>query len=170
MWLVGWNEDTITGLYPKGTKAGLGHEDATNASGSGEAGVPGATVLTDATGGLYMGFRDHWTWRCGLMVKDWRYAVRAANINPALLTKNQSTGIDIQDVMAQMTETIESLDGVRAAFYVPRVIMAMLRRQLLFSKNGFLNWDMVGGKKVLMFGEIPIRRTDALNINEAQVV
>lgn len=170
MWLIGWSEDTITGLYPKGTKAGLDHEDATNASTSGGDGIPGAAVLTDANGGLYMGFRDHWTWRCGLMVKDYRYAVRAANINPALLTKNQSTGIDIQDVMAQMTETIESLDGVRAAFYVPRTIMAMLRRQLLFSKNGFLSWDMVGGKKVMMFGEVPIRRTDALNVNEAQVI
>lgn len=169
MWLLGWSEDTITGIYPKNSIGGLHHEDATNAANSGGDGVPGATVLTDANGGLYMGFRDHWTWRCGLMVKDWRYAVRAANIDPSLLTKNQSTGIDIQDVMAQMSETIESLDGVRAAFYVPRTIMAMLRRQLLSSKNQFLNWDMVGGKKVMMFGEIPIRRTDALNVNEAQV-
>jgi hypothetical protein len=40
---------------------------------------------------------------------------------------------------------------------------------LLQRKNQFLSWDEVGGRRVLSFNEIPVRRTDALNTNETQV-
>ena len=60
--------------------------------------------------------------------------------------------------------------GVNAVFYVPRSIRAFFRRQLLQRKNQFLGWDEVGGKRVMSFNEIPVRRTDALNVNETQVV
>lgn len=169
MWLVGWSDDTITGLYPKNTKGGLLHEDATShANGTGENG--GGQVLLDPNGNPFIGFRDHWLWRCGLMVKDYRYAVRAANVNPATLTKTGSTGVDIQDVMVQMQELIESSgSNTKQAFYVPRTIRSFLRRQLLNGKNPFLSWDTIGGERVMMFGETPIRRLDALNVNETQV-
>lgn len=163
IWLVGWSDETITGLYPKGTMGGLSHEDATSTT-------PGtdAMALADASGNLYMGYRDHWVWRCGLMVKDWRFAVRIANIDPTLLTFNAATGPNLQDLMIRALETIESLSGVKAAFYAPRTISSFLRRQAVSQKNQFLNIGEVG-ERVLSFGGVPIRRTDALNTNEAQV-
>lgn len=168
MWLVGWGQDTITGLYPKNTKGGLLHEDATShAAGTAENG--GGQTLLDANGNPFIGFRDHWLWRCGMMIKDWRYAVRAANIDLATLVKTAASGADIQDLMVQMQELIESQAGVKSAFYVPRAIRSMLRRQLLSGKNPFLSWDSVGGERVMMFGETPIRRLDALNVNETRV-
>jgi hypothetical protein len=170
IWLVGWGPDTIFGIYPKGTKGGLDHEDVTNASGEGEHGFPAATVLLDASGNQYMGYRDHWIWRNGLFVKDWRFAVRIANIDPTAITLDQSSGPKLEDLMVQALETIESLTGVRAVFYVPRTIRAWMRRQLLNRKNQFLSYDEVGGRQVLSFDGVPVRRTDALNVNEAQVV
>lgn len=163
IWLVGWSSDTVTGLYPKNTIGGLQHEDATSPA-------PGsdAQALQDASGNLYMGYRDHWVWRCGLMVKDWRYAVRIANIDPTLLTYNNATGPILQDLMIQALERIQSLGGVRPAFYAPRTITGFLRRQAVSTKNQFLNIGEVGDK-VMSFGGVPIRRVDALNTNEAQV-
>lgn len=169
IWLVGWSEDTITGIFPKNTRGGLDHEDATNASGTGAHGFPAAAALSDANGNKFMGYEDHWIWRCGLMVKDWRYAVRIANIDPTALTLSAATGPNLTDLMTQAVEQIESLSGVRAAFYVPRALRAYLRRQIQEKKGAFLSWDEVGGKRIMHFGEVPVRRTDALNVAEAQV-
>jgi hypothetical protein len=169
IWLVGWSPDTVFGIYPKGTRGGLDHEDVTNASGDGEHGFPPAAVLTDASGNMYMGYRDHWIWRTGLFVKDWRYVVRIANIDPTALTLNHATGPNLVDLMVQAIEQIESLEGVRAAFYVPRAIRAYMRRQMVNDKNQFLSWGEAGGQRILNFSEVPVRRTDALNVNETQV-
>ena len=168
IWLIKWDPDAITGIFPKNTKGGLDHEDATNASGTGEHGFPAAAVLADASGNSFMGYQDHWIWRCGLMVKDWRYAVRIANIDLTLLTLNHVTGPNLQDLMTQAAEQIEDSSG--AIFYVPRALRAYFRRQLVNDKNAFMSWDQVGGSRIMSFGDCPIRRTDALNVNEARVV
>ncbi len=168
VWLIVSGPDTITGLYPKNTKGGLLHEDATaDTGGTGANG--GGQVLLDSSGRPYIGFRDHWLWRCGLMVKDWRYAVRIANINPATLTKSGSTGADLQDLMTIALERIQGIGG-NTFFLTDRNTRAFLRRQLLQQKNAFLSYDEVGGRKIVNFGEVPVYRTDALNVNEAQVV
>lgn len=170
IWLVAWSEDTITGIYPKGTKGGLGHEDATSPSaGAGADGGPAGQALADANGNLYMGYRDHWLWRCGLMVKDWRYAVRIANIDPTALTFNAASGPYLQNLMIRALETIEGTEGVRIAFYMPRLIRSFLRQQLIEKKNAFLSMSDQGANSTLSFSEVPIRRTDALNVNELQV-
>lgn len=173
IWLVAWSEDTITGIYPKGTKGGLLHEDATSGS-NGNAHAPDGyapgQALTDANGNLYMGYRDHWLWRCGLMVKDWRYAVRIANIDPTALTFNAATGPYLQNLMIRALELIESTEGVKCAFYMPRTIRSFLRQQLVEKKNTFLSLSEQGGSATLNFDDVPIRRIDALNVNETQVV
>ena len=170
VWLIGWSHDTITGIYPKNTIGGLHHEDATNAAGSGGDGVPAATVLIDAAGNKYMGFRDHWTWRCGLFVKDYRFAVRIANIDLDTITKDATAGADLQDLFVQALEIIENQNGVNLCFYAPREITSYLRRQILSDKNAYLTWDEAGGKKVMRFSEAAVTRTDALNVEETAVV
>ncbi len=170
IWLIGWSEDTITGIYPKNTMGGLDHEDATNGSGNGAHGFPSAASLADANGNKFMGYEDHWIWRCGLMVKDWRYAVRIANIDLTQLTLSAATGPNLTDLMTQALELIEDLNGVKAAFYVPRTLRAYLRRQMQQQKGTFMSWEDQGGKRILSFGEVPVRRTDALNVAEARVI
>ncbi len=170
IWLVAWSPETITGLYPKGTKGGLLHEDATSAANGGlNDGFPAGQALSDANGNQYMGYRDHWMWRCGLMVKDWRYAVRIANVDPSTLTKNASSGADLQNLMIRAMETIEGTSGANVAFYMPRTVRSFLRQQLISSKNAFLSLHEQGGSSTLMFDDVPIRRIDALNVNETQV-
>jgi hypothetical protein len=82
---------------------------------------------------------------------------------PLDLVKDFSTGADLQDLFIQAAERLQNLNG-RAAFYAPRVVTGMLRRQLVNKKNGFLSWEEIGGRKVMAFDGIPIRRVDALNV------
>jgi hypothetical protein len=168
IWLVVWDVNKITGIYPKGTKAGLFHEDATANKQLAGDGYPVGDVLRDGAGNPYQGYIDHYEWNCGLSVKDWRYAARIANIDVAGLTRDASSGADLTDLMIQATERVQSLNG-RAAFYVPRVVSGFLRRQILNGRNVFLSIEEVAGKRATMFDGIPVRRVDALNFAEPRV-
>lgn len=168
IYLVVWDSEKVRGIYPKGTKAGLFHEDASDVTDAGD-GFPRGTVLYDASGNPYMGYRDHHEWNCGFSIKDYRYVARAANIDRSDLINTIATGADLQDIFIQLAERVQNTNG-KAAFYAPRVITSMLRRQLVNKKNGFLSWDEIGGRRVLNFDGIPIRRVDAMNVNEARVV
>lgn len=168
--LVGWGEGKVYGIYPKGTIGGLQHEDATSPSGTQIPNTPAAMVLRDANGNPYMGYMDHWEWNTGLVVEDWRYVVRIANIDPALLTVNHASGAYLQDLMIQAVETIQDTAGVNPKFYMPRIIRQYLRRQLNDTKNTFLSMEDAAGQKVMAFGEVEVKRLDAMNVAEARVV
>ena len=159
IWLVGWGPNTVHGIYPKGTTAGLSHQDL----GEGDA--------FDANGNRYRALMDLYGWDCGLALHDWRYVVRIANIDVNALSKNASSGPDIIDLMTQATEMIHSMSGVTPAFYVNRRIRSFLRRQTVNKvASGTLSYDQVGGKPAVMFGEVPVRRVDALGIAETRIV
>lgn len=159
IWLVGWGPNTIHGIYPKGSTAGLVHNDL----GEGDA--------FDANGNRYRAYMDQYQWKCGLALHDWRYVVRIANIDTAALTKNAATGADIIDLMTQATEKIHSLSGVTPVFYGNRTLGSFLRRQTVNKvASGTLSYDDVGGRPATLFSGIPYRRIDALNTTEARVV
>lgn len=159
IWLVGWGANTVHGIYPKGSTAGLVHNDL----GEGDA--------FDVNGNRYRAYMDQYQWKCGLALHDWRYVVRIANIDTAALTKNAATGADIIDLMTQATEKIHSLSGVTPVFYGNRTIGSFLRRQTVNKvASGTLSYDDVGGRPATLFSGIPYRRIDALNTTEARVV
>ncbi|AXF52848.1 MAG: major capsid protein [Podoviridae sp. ctdb7] len=159
IWLIGWGEKTVHGIYPKGSQAGLVHKDL----GEGDA--------FDVAGNRFRALMDQYQWKCGVAVKDWRYIVRIANVDVSTLTKNAASGADIIDLMTQALELIQGLTGVTPVFYVSRRIRSFLRRQTVNKvASGTLSYDNVGGKPALMFGEVPVRRVDAILNTEARVV
>ena len=158
IWLVVWGPNTVHGIYPKGSKAGLQNKDL------------GEVTLTDANQGRYQGYRTHYKWDTGLTVRDWRYIVRIANIDVSDLKADFTTGgANLVDLMIQATELIPSFGNGRPVFYMPRKLRSTLRRQILGSKNVNLTFDTVEGKRILMFDEVPVRRTDAILLTEARV-
>ena len=171
MWLIDWDQEEFGGLYPRGTKAGLMHMDATANMNAGPDGYPIGDLVQDEDGNSYLGYSDFFQWDCGLKVKDHRRAVRAANIDYSLLTKDRSTGADLEDIIVQMVERVKST-GPNCALYVPRPLGGFLRRQALHDSRagrGLLGFDTIGGRKVTTYDGIPIRSIDALNVDEARV-
>lgn len=158
IWLVIWGANTVHGIYPKGSKAGLSVQDL------------GGVTLQDASNGRYQGYRTHYKWDCGLTLRDWRYVVRIANIDTSALTKDATAGADLIDLLAQATEIPPNLGMGRAVFYANRTIASFLRRQIANKVvASTLAMDTVGGKRVLSFDGIPFRRTDAITNGEATV-
>lgn len=159
IWLIGWGENTVHGIYPKGSQAGLVHKDL----GEGDA--------FDENGNRFRALMDQYQWKAGIAVKDWRYIVRIANIDVSTLTKNAASGADIIDLMTQALELIQGLTGVTPVFYVSRRIRSFLRRQTVNkTAASTLTYENVAGKPALMFGEVPVRRVDAILNTEARVV
>ncbi len=159
VWLIGWSPNTIHGIYPKGTQAGLVHEDL------------GLDTVTDAAGGRYRAYLDRYQWKCGLALRDWRFAVRICNIDVSDLTRNVATGADLIDLMTRALERIQSLSGVTPVFYANRTVRSFLRRQTVNRvASSTLQYDMVAGKPALRLAEVPIKRVDAILSTEARVV
>lgn len=159
IWLVVWGEQSVTGIYPKASKAGLEHQDL------GEVTVENV----DGANGRMQAYRSHYKWECGLSVRDWRYIVRIANVDVSALTKDASAGADLLDLVAQAFEQVPSLSAGRPAIYCNRTIKSFLRRQQKNSKNVQISMDQVAGKRVMMLDEVPVRRCDALLNTEATV-
>jgi hypothetical protein len=160
VWLVVWSPETTFGFYPKGSKAGLRRQ------------FMGRVFSENIDGSNGKGFvyREHFKWDLGLCVKNWQYIVRVANIDRSDLTKNAASGADLIDLMTQALDIPPSLNIGRAAFYCNRSIKSFLRRQLVNKvANSTLSIETVAGKRVLMFGEVPVRRCDQILNTEATI-
>lgn len=168
IWLIGWGQESVCGLYPKGSTAGLQHNDFGQ-----------QTILTDSSGGIGTGrmrvYQEQFTWECGLLIKDWRYAVRICNIDVSNLVA-ESAAADLTNKMMRATARLglngNGQDTARAVFYMNRTAFEMLgiQRRNDVRTGGQLNYDVVDGKWTPSFMGIPIRRSDALLNTEARVV
>lgn len=160
IWLICWGPNTCHGIIPKGSKAGVQQRDL------------GEVTLENADGanGRMQAFRTHYRWDVGLSVRDWRYAVRVANIDRSALTADISAGADLNDLMHQAWTEIPNTSMGRCAWYMDKSILSMLRRQTSSAvSSSTLTTDIVGGTMQTSWGGIPIRRCDALRGNEATV-
>lgn len=162
MWLVGWGDNSVHGIYPKGsTSIGWTHEDK---------GVQPA-YDTNTPPGEYDVYKSVYNWDVGLSVRDPRYIARAVNIDSSLLTRDAATGAKLFDLMVQMLERVADLNTAKFAFYVPRKIRGYLRSQEIarVGSGGGLTFENHGGRHVTLFEGIPVRRCDAL-VNETAIL
>lgn len=160
IWLIGWGPNTVHGIYPKGSKAGLAMED------KGQVTIENA----DGANGRMEAYRSHYRWDLGLTVRDWRYVVRICNIDRSALTPDAATGANLPELLFQATELVPNLSGARFGFYMDRSIRTKLRQQLAAGVSGStLTVEEVGGKRVMSYDGIPLRKVDALKVDEATV-
>jgi hypothetical protein len=157
IWLIGWGENSVHGIYPKGSRAGLQHTDK------------GLQTITDAEGGKYEAFVTHYRWECGLVVRDWRQIVRIPNIEISDLLSNPTSGDNLIDLMAQACEKLHNKSSCRPVFYMNRTLRSWLRRQIYTKSNVNLTLDNAGGKTVMSFDEIPVKVCDSL-LNTESIV
>ena len=156
VWLVVWSPETVHGIFPKGTSAGIDHQNL------------GEVTLTDAAGNKFQGYRGHYEWHTGLVVADWRYVVRICNVDVSNLISG-SGAADLVNLMIEASERIPALGMGKAAWYCNRTVRTALRKQIIAKSNVNLTWDSVAGRRVLAFDEIPVRRCDAILSTEAAI-
>lgn len=166
-WLIGWGMDTICGVYPKGSQAGLQHEDI------------GIDDAEDASGNPFRAYKDEFKWKMGLVVKDWRYGVRIANIDNSDLvgqtgTQATSAATNIVKLMSRALDRIPNQNRVKLCFYVNRTVASHLRVMALSYSNSAIAIQPAINQfgetiQQLTFLGVPVRLSDALTSAEAQV-
>jgi hypothetical protein len=161
VWLIGWGENTVIGGFPKGSTAGLQHNDY------GEQTVGSITAIGTAR---MRALQERYQWKCGLILKDWRYAVRLCNIDISNLVA-ESSNVDLQNKMIRMIHRIPNINACRPAFYMNRTVFEMLdiQRREDVRTGGGLNYANIDGVMTPLFRNIPLRTTDALTIAETRV-
>jgi hypothetical protein len=161
IWLIVWGPQSCFGIFPKGSKAGLDHKDH---------GLQVAETTAGMGGTRLEVFRDKWSWKCGIALRDWRYVVRIANINIANLVAKTSAA-DLVELMIKAIHRVPNVRMGRAAFYMNRSCFQMLdiqRRDDVISGGG-INYSNVDGQVTPTFRGIPVRICDALLETEAAV-
>lgn len=161
VWLVCWGANTVHGIFPKGSKAGLIHEDLGEVTVETSAGIAGTRMRA---------YQDHWQWKCGIALKDWRYAVRIGSIDISNLVA-KSSAADLIELMIKAIHRIPSMGMGKPVFYMNRSCFQMLdiqRRDDVISGGG-LTYQQVDGVAQPSFRGIPVRVVDALVENEAAI-
>ncbi len=162
VWLVGWGANSIHGIFPKGSNAGLQHKNL------GEVTIESANGIGSGT--RMQAYRDHWQWKCGIALKDWRYVVRIPNIDISNLVA-KSSAADLIELMIKAIHRLPNMNGIRPVFYCNRTVFEMLdiqRRDDVITGGGLVYSD-VDGKIQPNFRGIPVHRCDALLETEAVV-
>ena len=167
IYLVVWGEQTVFCPFPKGSRAGLQSRDL------------GEESVQDATGNWFQAARSLFQWDGGLVVKDWRYVVRIANIDVSDwigVTGSQAStaSTNLLKLMMRAIARIPNFNMGRAAFYANRSIQEGLMIQALEKSNAALGIkDALTqfGTKInqLEFMGIPVRGVDQLGIAETLV-
>jgi len=160
IWFATWGPNTTFGIYPKGSNAGLSHEDL------------GRDVVSDGAGGEYLAHRVRYKWDCGLVVKDWRANGRIANIDVSELADAGQSGFDGAELIHLMIRLMGRLKGVnmgKGCWYVNRTVKTALDLLAMSKSNVQLSIDMMEGKPVTSFLGYPIRCCEAILDTEAVV-
>jgi hypothetical protein len=162
IWLIVWGAQTVHGIYPKGSQAGIQHQDYGEQTIETTAGIAGNRMRA---------YQEQWTWKVGIALRDWRFAVRIANIDISLLVANDATSPKLFLLMTKAMHRIKSTNMGRAAFYVNRTVAQYLdiQAQDRVSSGGQLTYEVMEGRTIARFRGIPIRTVDALLETEAAV-
>lgn len=158
IWLVGYSPDTVFGIYPKGSVAGLKSEDL------------GKQLTKDASNNEYTAWVTHWSWQLGLCVRDWRYLVRICNVDTSAWKADLSAGADLVMSMDDGYAALFDRNSVQPVFYMNRATFSMFNKQL--QKKGttnLLEYLARGGGLVPHFLGVPIRIVDTLTSAESVV-
>ena len=167
VYLVVWGDQTVYCHFPKGSKAGLIHEDL------------GEQTVYNSDGTRLQAYATRYQWKNGMVVKDWRYVVRICNIDVSDLigqtgTQAASAATNIVKLMARSLYRIPNMAMGRAAFYMNRTvhsglsIAALDKSQYVLKINEGLS-QFGTPYSWLSFLGVPLRRVDAIINSEAVV-
>ncbi len=159
IWIIGFGENSIYGLYPKGSKIGLQHEDL------------GLLDAPDANKDNFRAYTDLWSWNAGMAIEDWRYIVRIANIDVSNLVA-ESSAADISKLVMKALNRVPNLTGAKFGIYVNRTVKEMwgIQTRNDVKAGGGLTYDNADGRPVASAWGIPVRTTDSILITEPRIV
>jgi len=168
IWMVTWGRGKTGLFYPENSKAGIIREDK------------GEQRTTDASGNPYYVKEEYFRQDIGVMVGDWRYNTRIANIDVSDLLAGS---VDIYALLRRALYKMEGrvasakgaqskmpnpfLGGGKTVIYANSTVMEALDKQTTNDTKLELRPDDLEGKEVLKYRGFAIRETDAILNTEA---
>lgn len=156
IWLISWGDQTAHMIYPKGLPIGLKRE------------YIGRVPVLDQYSNEFMGYKTNYSWKLGLVVRDWRYIVRICNIPMDELQDiidNGAATAASQKLVRKMIEAHHKIPNIRlgrVAWYMNKIPQTMLHVMAAEKSNVNLSLDTFAGRRVVNFLGNPIRTVDAL--------
>lgn len=162
IWIITWGPQTISLIYPKGSKAGLQNQDL------------GKILVDDSQTptGNYLAWVTRFQWKLGLMLKDYRYVIRICNIDYPKLTADAASGADLLDKLVDgyyARPTVDLGKMAKTFIYCNKSIAKFLHKQAQNKSNVNLTIDSPAGKPVVSFLDAPIHVCDNITNAEATV-
>lgn len=161
VYIVKWDTDEITGIYPKNTKAGL------------EVFTKENEYVQDKDGKMFRAHVTEWSWFVGLKVRDERYLARLCNIDRDALLTGTNAQEARQDLFRKLIiakNKIYHAEQGRVVMYADPEIFNILEIAAFEKANLALGYtDIESDRRVLKFAGIPIKRNDAQSIAEKKV-
>ena len=162
IYIVKWDTDEVTGIYPKETKAGLDVFMKEN------------ELVPDKDGKTFLAHITMWSWFVGLKVRDERYIARLCNIDrDVLLGSGDAAKEARQDLFRKLIlaqDKIYHVNDGRVVMYADPQIFSILKIAAFEKSNMALGYsDIRDDRRVLSFAGIPIKRNDAQSVAEKKV-
>jgi hypothetical protein len=170
IWLVGWGPNTVHGIFPKGSQAGLVRDDL---------GVIDA-FDDQSPAARFRAQAERFQWKCGLAVKDWRYIVRICNVDVANLLATSGFA-DVAKLLVRAFARIPNPGMCTPRIYCSRAVYTAMAIQALdksqnaiaiqpsIQQYGDVSPGNAGGGGTLTFLGVPVRVVDAILDTEAVV-
>lgn len=166
IYMINWGIQTVFGVYPGGTQAGLKRTDYSAGNKLVQLQLPDAS----GSASTYYGYDEIFELDHGLVVKDFRHASRIANINVDNLIAGSIDSADLIDLL--ITGQFKLEDNSNTVIYCNRTVAAILHKQARkeVKGGGGLTYMNYGGEEVLSFNGMPIRVCDSILNTEAAIV
>ena len=152
-WMIEFADDTVYGIHPPNTAAGLNVRDL------GEV-TKELSAATGAVGSNYMYqvLRTMLRWYMGIQIADERAVQRICNINPTILSANN---FDENIFIAAKNQLPRSGEGSGTVIFVNRALKTQIDIRAVSQKiNAYTNFNAnetdVFGRSVTKFQNIPI--------------
>jgi hypothetical protein len=149
--IVQFGPNQVTGIYPKGSTAGMYRKDW------------GRQFETDSDGRRLVVWRDQFRWRYGLAVEDDRCIARVANIE-----KSGANTFNFEAIIDATTQMKNG--GENAVIYVPRTLWAQIQKEAINKGNNNLTMaNVFGDGDMPTINGIPVRLSEALSETESAI-
>lgn len=125
-------ENTVHGIYPKGSKAGLDHQDL------------GVIDAFDGDNKRYRAYADLWRWDMGLVVRDHRAIARVCNIKASDLLAAGLSGGNTQAATAASNVLRKVIEAKNR---IPRSVRALGRLVAFMNSRTMTAFELIGLEK-----------------------
>lgn len=161
MLLVGWGDQTVHGIFPKGDKGGLQHVDM-------------GEQMTPDSGGTnrFRAYVDDWTWKLGVAVEDKRFVAAVRNIDMSS-ESGGSIASPVNDLLMAAVEAYNLIyqpAACKLVWYVSRALRSILHQQAINTVGrSTLTIEDVAGHPVTHLGGVPVMVSDSILNTEAAI-